>query len=246
MEVLGIDVGGSGIKGALVNIDTGEIIQERYRLPTPEKAKPDDVARVIEAIIRHFDWRGAVGCTFPAVIKRGVAYTAANIHPSWIGVNVEELLHQKTGCRAVIINDADAAGIAEMYFGAGREHQGIVFVLTFGTGIGTAIFVNRSLLPNTELGHLEIRGKEAEHRASDQVRKQKDLSWDKWAAKVNEYLQRLEALFSPDLFILSGGVSKKHEKYLHLLHTQARIVPAHLLNNAGIVGAAMAAKGYAQ
>jgi polyphosphate glucokinase len=246
MNVLGIDIGGSGIKGALVDTEQGILVGERYRLPTPEDALPNDVVQVVAQVVQHFAWRGPIGCTFPAVIKGGVAHTAANVHPAWIGTNVAALLQAKTGCPVAVVNDADAAGIAEMHFGAGKTHTGIVFVLTFGTGIGSAVFVHGHLLPNTELGHLEIRGKEAEHRASDRVRKKKDLTWAAWADKVNEYLQHLEALFSPDLFILSGGVSKKHEKYLHLLKTRTHIVPAHLLNNAGIVGAAFAAKGYAQ
>jgi polyphosphate glucokinase len=241
MTVLGIDIGGSGIKGALVDVEQGTLATERHRIPTPENALPDDVARVVAEIAQHFAWQGPIGCTFPAVVKRGVAYSAANIDSSWIGTDVAALLQQQTGCPVTVTNDADAAGIAEMAFGAGKGHKGIVFVLTLGTGIGSAVFVRGHLLPNTELGHLEIRGKEAEHRASDQVRKQKEWDWDKWTEKLNEYLQHLEMLFSPDLFILSGGVSKKHEKYLHLLDTRASIVPAHLLNNAGIVGAALAA-----
>lgn len=241
MIVLGIDIGGSGIKGAPVNVETGELQAERYRLPTPQPATPDTIAQVVVEIVQHFDWQGSVGYTFPAIVKRGVAYSAANIDRAWIHTNVAELFQQRTACPAVVINDADAAGMAEMCFGAGKGQDGVVMVLTVGTGIGSAIFVNGHLLPNTELGHLEIRGKEAEHRASDRVRVLKDLSWQKWAEKFSEYLTHLEALFSPDLFILGGGISSKHDKFLHLLLTGAPIVPAHLLNNAGIVGAALAA-----
>jgi polyphosphate glucokinase len=242
MQALGIDIGGSGIKGALVDIGTGELASERFRLPTPPQALPADVAQVVADIVQHFGWQGAVGCTFPAIIKRGVAHTAANIDPSWVGVNVQALLTQQAGVPVVVLNDADAAGIAEMRLGAGKNQSGVVIVFTLGTGIGSALFVDGVLVPNTELGHLEIRGKVAEHRSSDRTRKEKDLDWEEWAERLNDYLAHVERLFSPDLFILSGGVSKKHAKYLHLLTTQAQLVPAHLLNNAGIVGAAMAAK----
>lgn len=241
MALLGIDIGGSGIKGALININDGTLEGERYRLPTPENALPAAVGDVVAEIVQHFAWQGPIGCTFPAVIKQGVAHTAANVDDAWIGVNVAELLQHKTGCPTTVINDADAAGIAEMRLGAGKDQQGVVFVLTFGTGIGSALFVHGHLLPNTELGHLEIRGKKAEHRASDRMRKQNNWDWEKWSSKVTEYLNHLEALFWPDMFIISGGVSKKHDQYLHLFQTRAPIVPAHLLNNAGIVGAAMAA-----
>jgi polyphosphate glucokinase len=241
-EILGIDVGGSGIKGALVNIKKGMLATERYRISTPQPSTPDAVGDAVAKIVEHFQWRGPIGCTFPAVIKKGVVYTAANVDKSWIGVNGSKLLKKKTKCPVLLINDADAAGIAEMQFGAGKGHPGVVFLITIGTGIGSAVFVNGSLLPNTELGHIEMKGMDAERYASDMVRKQEKLSWDEWATRVNEYLDLLEALFSPDLFILSGGVSKKHHEYLPLLHTQAQIVPAQLLNEAGIVGAALAAK----
>jgi polyphosphate glucokinase len=241
-QALGVDIGGSGIKGALVDVRTGEFVAERFRLPTPPQALPSDVAQVVADIVGHFGWQGATGSTFPAIIKHGVAHTAANIDPSWIGIDVQALLAQQAGVPFVVLNDADAAGIAEMRLGAGKDQPGVVIVLTLGTGIGSALFVDGVLVPNTELGHLEIQGKVAEHRSSDRVRKEKDLEWDEWAERLNDYLAHVERLFSPDLFILSGGVSKKHAKYLHLLETQARIVPAHLLNNAGIVGAAMAAK----
>lgn len=241
MTFLGIDIGGTGIKGAPVNVETGELQAERHRLLTPQPVVPATVAQVVAQIVSYFDWKGGIGYTFPAVVKKGVAYSAANIDASWIHTNVQEVFQQHTGCPAAIINDADAAGIAEMRFGAGREQQGVVMVLTVGTGIGSAVFVNGHLMPNTELGHLEIRGKEAEHRASDRVRVLKEMSWARWAEKFNEYLARLEALFSPDLFILGGGISSKHDKFLHLLQAQAPIVPARFLNNAGIVGAALAA-----
>jgi polyphosphate glucokinase len=242
MHILGIDIGGSGIKGAPVNIDTGELLTERYRIPTPQPAVPDAVGDVVAEITHQFEWKGPIGCTFPAIIKDGVAFSAANVDKSWIGTNGQELFSNKTGCPTLLINDADAAGIAEMEFGVGKGEMGVVIMLTLGTGIGSAVFLNGSLVPNTELGHLEIRGKDAEERASDRIREERDLSWEKWAEKVDEYLQRVEFLFSPDLFIIGGGVSKKYDKFLPLLHTRARIVPAQLFNDAGIVGAALAAK----
>jgi polyphosphate glucokinase len=242
MEILGIDIGGSGIKGAPVDVKKGKLAGERYRIPTPQPSKPEAVAKVVAEIAKHFEWKGPIGCTFPAVIKGGVAYTAANVDKSWIGVNGQKLLQKKTGCPVLFLNDADAAGIAEMKFGAGQGHQGVVIVLTLGTGIGSAIFVNGQLVPNTEFGHMEIRGKDAEDRAADRIRKEKDLNWKKWAAHVNEFLGRMELLFSPDLFIIGGGVSKKHEKFLHLLHTRAEIIPAQMRNEAGIIGAAQAAE----
>jgi polyphosphate glucokinase len=242
MEILGVDIGGSGIKGAPVDIGKGVLVKKRYRIPTPQPSVPDAVGDVVAKLVRHFGWEGPVGCTFPAVIRNGVAYSAANVDKSWIGTNGQKLLRKKTGCPVVLLNDADAAGMAEMEFGAGKGQKGVVFVLTFGTGIGSALFVNGHLVPNLELGHMEIRGKDAELRASDRIRKEKDLSWKKWATNVNEFLDRLEALFSPDLFIIGGGVSKKHKNFLPLLNTRAQIVPAQLLNEAGIVGAALAAK----
>jgi len=245
MEVLGIDIGGSGIKGALVDIDRGVLTTDRHRIPTPQPAKPKAVAKVVGEIAKHFKWQGPIGCTFPAIVKDGVTHSAANVDDAWIGANARTLFREQTGCPIYVINDADAAGIAEMEFGAGHQHPGVVIMLTLGTGIGSAIFSNGILVPNTEFGHMEIRGKDAEHRAADSVRKRKDLSWKKWAACLDEMLERMEALFSPDLFIVGGGVSKKHEKFLPLLKIQTEIVPAKLRNNAGIVGAAVAAVGAA-
>lgn len=242
MEILGIDIGGSGIKGAPVDTEAGVMLTERHRIPTPDGGKPEDVAEVVGQIAEHFEWQGPIGCTFPAVMKHGVAHSAANVDDSWIGTDVHRLFQRVTGCPVLVMNDADAAGIAEMRFGAGIGHEGIVFVLTFGTGIGSAIFVEGTLMPNTELGHLEIRGKDAEDRAANSIRKKKDWSYKKWSKRVNEYLQHLEFLFSPDLFIFGGGVSKKHEKFFHRLDTRAKVVPAQLRNNAGIIGAAVAAE----
>jgi polyphosphate glucokinase len=247
VEILGIDIGGSGIKGAPVDLKKGEFTAKRIRLATPQPSKPEAVARTVAKIVARFSWEGPIGCTFPAVVKKGMVYTAANVDRDWIGTNGRKLLQARTGCPVELLNDADAAGIAEMNFGAGKGRMGTVCVLTFGTGIGSALFVDGRLMPNTELGHLEILygpqgGIEAEHHASDLVRKRDKLSWAKWAARVDDLLGALEALFSPDLFILGGGVSKKHSRYLPLLKTKTEVVPAQLLNDAGIVGAALAAK----
>jgi polyphosphate glucokinase len=242
MIILGIDIGGSGIKGAPVDVERGELTTEHYRIPTPQPSTPAAIGDVVADLARHFEWRGPIGCTFPAVIKDGVAYSAANVDKSWIGANGQELFQQKTGCPVILLNDADAAGLAEVEFGAGKGKRGVVMLLTFGTGIGSALICDGRLVPNTELGHMEIRGKEAEHRASDRVREEKDLSWKKWAGAVDEYLLQLEALFSPNLFIVGGGVSKKHEKFLPLLTVRTPVVPAEMLNEAGMVGAALAAQ----
>jgi len=241
MKILGIDIGGSGIKGALVDTRTGKLVTERIRLDTPFKSAPPKVARVVAELVVSCRWKGKIGCTFPGVIRRGIIYTAANMDKDWIGVNGETVLRRKTGCAVHLLNDADAAGIAEMQFGAGKNKSGVVVLLTFGTGIGSALFLDGKLVPNTELGHIELRGKEAEARAAARVRAEKKLSWKQWASRVNEYLNRIEGLFSPDLIIIGGGVSKRSAEFLPLLETRARIVPARLRNDAGIVGAALAA-----
>ncbi|MAS34413.1 MAG: polyphosphate glucokinase [Anaerolineaceae bacterium] len=242
MEILGIDIGGSGIKGAPVDTDKGELSADRHRIPTPQPSTPEAVVNVVAQIVEHFEWNGLIGCTFPAIIKNGVTHSAANVDNAWIGFEAEKMLRQQTGCSLLLINDADAAGIAEMKFGAGREAEGVTIVLTLGTGIGSAIFVDGELLPNTELGHLEIKGKEAEKWTADSIRKKKDLAWNEWGERLNTYLSHLEFLFSPDLIILGGGVSKKFNKYESYLTTHAPCVPAKLRNEAGIVGAAMAAQ----
>lgn len=242
MTVLGIDIGGSGIKGAPVDTKKGALAADRYRIPTPQPSVPKAVAGVVAQIVEHFEWHGPVGCTFPAVIKNGVAFSAANVDNRWIGTNGQQLFEEKTGCPVLLLNDADAAGFAEMEYGAGRGRKGVVIMLTLGTGIGSAIFVDGKLVPNTEFGHMEIRGKDAEDRASDRIRKGEDLTWKKWARRVDEFLGRMEALFSPDLFIIGGGVSKKHDKWLPYINTRAEIVPAQTLNEAGIIGAALAAQ----
>ncbi len=241
MHVLGIDIGGSGIKGAIVDAETGEMITERFRLETPEGAKPADVAEVVGEVVRHFEWKGPVGCTFPAIIRNGVAHSAANVDDSWIGTDAKALFEETTGCPVTVINDADAAGIAEMVFGAGRDQNGVIIMLTLGTGIGTAVFVDGHLLPNTELGHIEMNGGDAEQQAAESARQREDLGWKKWGKRLNQYFQKLEFLLSPDLFIVGGGISKKSEKFFKHIQTRAPLAVAQMRNEAGIIGGAMAA-----
>jgi polyphosphate glucokinase len=244
MAVLGIDIGGSGIKGAPVDVETGAFTADRFRIPTPSPGNPDQVIEVIRRIVDHFEWEGKIGAGFPGVVRRGVIETAANVSKEWIGQNLAELIKDATGCQAVVLNDADAAGLAEMRFGVGKKYEDDhVLFLTIGTGIGSAIFVKRQLWPNSELGHLQVRGKDAEHRAGDGVRKEKGYSWKKWGKKLREVLQIYDFLLSPDAIIIGGGVSKKFKKYgKYLKKIKADIIPAELLNQAGIVGAAMAAE----
>jgi polyphosphate glucokinase len=241
MEALGIDIGGTGIKGALVNTASGELLTERYRLLTPQPATPKAMIQTMGKIVSHFNWQGPVGCGYPGVVKDGVVYTASNVSKKWIGFNLVDGLRELTGCDVVALNDADAAGLAEMRFGAGRDQNGVVFVITLGTGIGTALFVAGQLVPNLELGHVEIGGQEAEARAAAVVRKQARLSWKKWGRRVNRYLVTMEQLLWPDLIIVGGGVSKSHAKFFPFFTTQTPVVPAQMLNQAGIIGAAMAA-----
>lgn len=242
-EAFGVDIGGSGIKGAPVDLSTGQLLTERYRIETPQPATPKAVSNVVAEVVAANDWTGPVGCAFPAVVQQGVIRTAANVDDSWIGVNGEEKLSKKLGVPVQIINDADAAGIAEMHFGAGRDHRnkGVVLMLTFGTGIGSAVFVEGHLLPNCEFGHLEIKGEIAEKRAAAQLRENKVLSWDKWISRVQRFLTHIESLINPDLIIFGGGISKRSDRFLDELKTECPMVPAELLNNAGIVGAAYAA-----
>ncbi len=239
MAILGIDIGGSGIKGAPVDTNAGILLAERIRVETPQPATPEAVANGVAEIVRHFKWEGSIGCGYPGVVKHGRTLSAANVDAGWIDLEAEHLLTHKTGCRVTLINDADAAGLAEMRFGAGLNNPNPVMMLTIGTGIGAALFVNGHLVPNLELGHLIIRGKDAENRASDRIRLEKGLSWKQWARRFNEYLAYLDKLFSPDLYILGGGVSKRFDKYKEFLQANADIVPAKMLNDAGIIGAAM-------
>lgn len=240
MERLGIDIGGSGIKGAPVDVADGALTTERLRIETPQPATPDAVVATVGELVAHFGWTGPVGVTFPAIVRRGVIGSAANVDPSWIGVDAAQRFGEVVAGPATVLNDADAAGLAEVAFGAGRGVAGVVILLTFGTGIGSALFVDGRLVPNTELGHLEVDGHDAETRAAASVREEQEMSWKKWAERVDRYLEVVEALFSPELIIVGGGVSKKAEKFLPLLDIETPVVPAQLLNEAGIVGAAMA------
>ncbi|MFI0453536.1 polyphosphate--glucose phosphotransferase [Actinomadura sp. 6N118] len=242
MEMLGIDIGGSGIKGAPVDLSTGEFAQERMRVATPQPAEPEPVVEIVAQIVDHYGWTGPVGATFPGVVVDGVTRSAANVSKSWIGLDAAKLFEEATGCPVTLLNDADAAGIAEMSHGAGKGKMGTVVMLTLGTGIGSALFVDGVLVPNTEFGHLEIDGHDAESRASAKAREDHELSWEKWAKRLSDYMSHLEALITPSLIIVGGGVSKKADKFVPLIHgVNAPIVPASLLNTAGIVGAAMAA-----
>src|SRR6516225_8052514 len=244
MHALGIDIGGSGIKAAPVDVATGKFLTDRQKIATPRPAVPDAVADVVKQLSTAFSWSGPVGIAFPGVVTDGVTRTAANLGRSWIGVDAAALFGRATRNQVRVLNDADAAGVAEMTFGAGIGQKGTVLMLTFGTGIGSALFTQGILVPNTEFGHIEIRGEDAEKRASEHAKELHDLSWGKWAGRVDEYLHHMEALLSPHLIIVGGGVSKQADKWVpRLTGIRARIVPAALLNDAGIVGAAMAGTG---
>jgi polyphosphate glucokinase len=242
-RAFGIDIGGSGIKGALVDTATGELLTQRTRILTPQPSSPDAVAAVVATMLADAAWKGPVGATFPAVIQHGVARSAANVDKSWIGTDVDACFSNAvtTHNDVFVLNDADAAGIAEARFGAARGVAGVVILLTFGTGIGSALLMNGTLVPNTELGHLELHGHDAEKRAAASVREDEHLSYKRWAERVNDYMSHVERLFTPDLFVVGGGVSKDAEKWVPLLTLATPVRPAQLLNNAGIVGAAIAA-----
>lgn len=240
MYVLGIDIGGSGIKAAIVDTATGELVTERHRIETPQPATPDAIAAVLAQLVVHFDWSGPVGCGFPAAIQHGVARTATNIASTFIGVNIDALFSEATKCPCYNLNDADAAGLAEIHFGVGVGQSGVVLLITIGTGLGTVLFIEGQLLPNTELGHLYLpNGQAAERYASDAVRKTEGLGWKRWGSRFNAYLVQMEKLFWPDLIILGGGASKKFDKFKDRLTVLAPVKPAAFLNQAGIVGAAL-------
>jgi len=243
--LLGIDIGGSGIKGAPVDVRAGQLLADRVRILTPQPSTPDAVADVVAEVAGHFDVGGPVGCTFPAVVKGGVTLTAANVDDAWIGCDADRLLTARLGREVHLVNDADAAGLAEIRFGAARGHEGVVLVLTLGTGIGSALFVGGRLVPNTELGHVELRGHDAEDLASENARQEAGLSWQEYAAVLDEFLAVMELLVRPDLIVLGGGGSKKADKFLPLLHRSCPVVPAELRNRAGIVGAALVAAAVA-
>jgi polyphosphate glucokinase len=240
-RVYGIDIGGTGIKGAIVDAGTGQLVTGRVRIPTPHPATPDAVADVVQKLVSDSGHSGPIGATFPAVIAHGVAKTAANVDPAWIGTDVDALFTGKLGQPVTVLNDADAAGLAEVRFGAARGAKGVVLLLTYGTGIGSALFVDGVLVPNTELGHLELDGHDAETRAAASVRDTTGMSYKRWAKRVQKYMAYLERLFTPDLFVVGGGVSKDAAKWVPHLDLHAPVVPAALLNNAGIVGAGLAA-----
>ena len=237
---LGVDIGGSGIKAAPVDLEAGEFAAERVRIETPQPATPAAVAPVVAEVLAGFDVPGdtPIGITFPAVIQHGIARSAANVDESWIGTDAETLFSEVLGRPVLVVNDADAAGYAETQFGAAKGVHGVVLVTTLGTGIGTALIVDGRLVPNTELGHLEIDGHDAEKKAADAARERHDLSWSQWAKRLQRYYSHLEDLLWPDLIVVGGGVSKKHEKFLPLLDLRTPIVPATLRNDAGIIGAA--------
>ncbi|CAM5267681.1 polyphosphate glucokinase [Streptomyces spiroverticillatus] len=242
MNVFGVDIGGSGIKGAPVDLERGDLAEPRHKVLTPHPATPDSVIDGVKEVVDHFGWSGPVGITFPGVVTDGITRTAANVDKGWVDLDAQKVLGERLGMPVTVLNDADAAGVAEMTFGAGAGRKGTVLLLTFGTGIGSALFLDGRLVPNTELGHLELHGHDAEKNASTKAKEDEDLSWEHWAKRVTKYLAHVEMLFSPSLFIIGGGVSRKAEKFLPLIEgIRAEIVPAQLQNNAGIVGAAMAA-----
>jgi polyphosphate glucokinase len=242
MIAFGIDIGGTGMKAAPVDLDAGTLTAERYKIATPKPANPPAMADVVRRLVEHFSWDEAVGVAFPTVVRKGVALSAANIDRSWIGTDIDAVFTKASGRPVHVINDADAAGLAEMRYGAGRDRSGVVIMLTFGTGIGSGVFLDGKLVPNTELGHLLLDGKDAEDRAAAIIREREKLSWEEWGERVDRYLEHLVTLFTPDLFIVGGGVSRKADKWLPYVHTDVEIVPAALENEAGIVGAALIAE----
>lgn len=243
--VLGIDIGGSSVKGAPVQVQTGALAGERLLIPTPQPATPAAAAMVLTEMVRHFSWKGPIGCGIPAVIRDGQARTAANIDSSWIGADIVPLFGAATGCAVTILNDADAAGLAEMRFGAGQNRRGTVIIITIGTGLGTALFRDGALVPNTEMGHLLLPGGlVAERHASAAVKLREHLDWQEWAGRLNLYLQHLDGIFAPDLFILGGAISGDFPEFSPHLALRSEVRPAKLRNDAGIVGAALAASGH--
>ncbi len=242
MEILGIDIGGSGIKGAIVDTKEGVLLTERHRIKTPQPATPQAVANTVAELVNHFNYSGPIGCGFPALIHHGFVQTAANIDKSWISVQAEQIFSKTCGTNVCVLNDADAAGIAELYFGAGKGRKGVALLLTIGTGIGSALLNNGALIPSTEFGHIEFKGDIAEKYCSDSARERLGLTWEKWGQRFNKYLHYMEKLFSPDIFILGGGASKKFNKFSDQINVKAEVVPAELRNLAGIIGAAIHAE----
>lgn len=239
MQVLGIDIGGSSVKGAPVDSRTGRLLAERRRIAMPEQLSPARVAGVVAGLAGEFGWRGRIGVGFPGVVQGAHTHTAANLHPRFVGLDAQRLFAKATGCRVAVVNDADAAGLAEMRFGAGRNCRGTVLLITLGTGVGSALFCGGMLYPNTEFGHLPIRGRSAERYISTAARKRRRLSWTQWGRELGAYVRTLEALVWPELIILGGGASTKMEKFMRQVRCRTRIVPAAAFNEAGIVGAAL-------
>ncbi len=243
----GVDVGGSGVKGGIVDLDTGQLIGERFKIATPQPATPDAVAKTVAAVVREFGWTGSLGVTYPGVVTDGIVRTAANVDKAWIGTDAQKVIAAELDGQAVtVLNAADAAGLAEEKFGAGRDNTGVIVLLTFGTGIGSAVIHNGVLLPNTEFGHLQVDGKEAEHRAASSIKEAKEWSYARWTEEVTKVLVVVENAIWPDLFIAGGGISRKADKWIPLLKNRTPVVAAALQNSAGIVGAAMAAEVAAQ
>ncbi len=241
MKALGIDIGGSGIKGAIVDTETGELITERHRIATPQPATPEEVAKTVKKIVDHFDWKGKAGSGFPTPLAHGKCQSGGNLHESWKGVHVDQLFQKETGLKFTVINDADAAALAEFNFGAGKGKLGLVAVITLGTGIGSGLFFNGNLIPNVELGHLSYKGEPFEYYAADSARKREDLTYKKWGKRLDKYFKHAELILSPDLFIIGGGASKKLDKFVDEISINAPIIPAENKNEAGIIGAAIAA-----
>lgn len=241
---IGIDIGGTGIKGALVNTKKGSIIGERVRFDTPDGATPEQVVAKVSELVNQLDGDldTPIGICFPSVVKEGVTLSAANVSSEWVGLNAEKLFSKALGRKVVLINDADAAGIAEIKYGAGRDRKGLVLMVTLGTGIGTALFMNGKLIPNSELGHLEIDGVDYETMAASSAKERENLSFADWAKRLTKYFNQIDRLLNPDLVIVGGGVSKQHEEFLHLIDSQIKLVPAESKNNAGIIGAAFLAR----
>ncbi len=242
MEVLGIDVGGSGIKGALVNSVTGEMLTERYRIPTPKGRKPKDMAAVVAQIVKHFDYKGPVGVGFPTIIKHGICKSPGNLHKKWLGLDVKGLFSEATGLPVIVINDADAAGYASMNYGVGKGKKGLVVMITIGTGLGSGAFWDGELIPNFELGQIPYKKYDKiELWAADSAKERENLSYDKWGKRFNKFLTYVELIVAPDLIILGGGSSKDFDEFKHRIKIETPVIPAVLMNSAGIVGAAAAA-----